>query len=108
MAATVTALRDVNQSKNNDLTKVVLGADTDQSGWMDTGYQLAIEVAGLTADTIEVYASNNPSAEASDGTKIHTDITIDGIYVIDTPFGYVDIRRVGSSDGDHTLYVNHQ
>lgn len=83
-------------------------ANADRSGWVKCYDNFSIEVNGITADTVKVFATNKPGAGASDGYQVYTTISADGLYTLDTPFTYIDVRRVGAADGTHTIYLNLQ
>lgn len=93
-------------SERKNLRKIVLPAGGDTSLWIKTSDVYAIDVSGITADTIEMYATNDKDKATSGGTQIGVSIEADDLQVGDSPYIYMRVARTGSADGDITILLS--
>jgi len=105
---TVTEEKTTKTYKDNtkDVTTLTLTADADASNWVEMADNVAIEFTGISADTIEMYATNDKSSsKTAGGDIIYPSILEDGMYVFDTNYSFINFRRVGAADGNIVINI---
>lgn len=86
------------EMERKDLKKITLSADGDTSLWMRVGDVYALEITGITADTIEMYATNDSKKATTEGTQVGISIEEDDLIVGDCAYCYVRIEKTGATD----------